>query len=64
MQFIAIAENLLINPDTIVSMEKKKKSVTLTTVDGKQYIVEKDFRELIPALRNAGVDSPEQFWAG
>jgi uncharacterized protein YlzI (FlbEa/FlbD family) len=65
MKYIAIADELLINPEFIISIEKRKTGkVVITTSDGKQHIIEKDFKTLIPNLIKAGVDSPEQFWVG
>lgn len=64
MRFLAIADDLLINSDHIVSIEKSKNKIKLTTVDGKQHIVEKDYKDIAPDLLRAGVDTPRQFWAG
>ena len=65
MKFIAISEDVLVNPETISSVEKKKSGkITINTVDGKQFIIEKTAGEIISALIRAGFDAPEQFFGG
>jgi len=64
MEFIQITEDKLINVDNIVSVEKRKKSFSITTTDGKQHLVESEISNVLSALAKAGISTPRQFWAG
>jgi len=64
MEFIQITEDKLINVDNIVSVEKRKKSFSITTTDGKQHLIENDIGKVLGSLQTAGISTPKQFWAG
>lgn len=68
MTFIAIAPNVLINPDKISVIEKREVmgqiKVVVTMDNGQQHIVSYDFGDLYAKLIGAGVTANDQFFAG
>ena len=64
MDFIQITEDKLINVDNIISVEKRRKSFSVITTDGKQHSIENDIGIVLSALKAAGINTPKQFWAG
>ena len=68
MQFIAIAEDILVNPEKISTLTMKKvdgkQRIVVTMDDGKQHIVDRNFGSVHSDLIRAGYTSTEQFWAG
>ena len=68
MQFIPIADDLLINADKILSFSTKviggKKKITIMMDNGSTHVVEKDFAAIHGALIRSGITGTEQFWGG
>jgi len=67
MQFIKIAPEILVNPDFISKIERRKSKDgerILVTVDGQQLVADLTIAELNALLIGAGLSGNEQFWAG
>lgn len=64
MEFIAISDDVLVNPDKISVIEKRKGRIVIH-IEGQQYIVEKNMAEVVKQLiKNGMKESVEQFFAG
>ena len=63
MEFIAISDEVLVNPEMISIIEKRKNGLVVH-VDGKQYVVDKDIGELLSKLIQHGLADVKQFFRG
>lgn len=63
MKLIAIAPNLLVNPDFISSVEQKK-NFTYVVVGGKEYILKVPMKDFYQSMGIAEQSSGEQHFAG
>lgn len=68
MQFIMIADDILVNPEKISTLSMKRvgkdQRIVVTMDDGKQHIVDRSWAKVFSDLIKAGVTSTEQFWGG
>lgn len=63
MVLIAIKQNVLINPEKIISIELLGKHLSINLDDGHTYGVDMPTSELMSALSKYGVDLTKQFLA-
>lgn len=61
MKLIKVQDNIIINPETIISVEAEKSVVTVNLQGGYSYKVTVNINEFLSLLNKSGIDLTKQF---
>lgn len=61
MKLIKVQNNIIINPETIISVEAEKNVVTVNLQGGYSYQVTVNINEFLALLNKSGIDLTKQF---